>query len=75
LTNKYQVEDAQVMPMVSLKFDENWITFTLRYVVDYKKRRGTKDLIYTKLLDEIAKYDNIIMIATTTLEISNTPSK
>ena len=75
LTNKYQVENAQVAPMVSLKFDENWITFTLRYVVDYKKRRSTKDLIYTKLLDEISKYDNIVMIATSTLEISNTTNK
>ena len=71
LTNKYRVEEAQVEPMISLKFDENWITFTLRYVVDYKKRRSTKDLIYTNLLDEIAKYDNIIMIATSTLEITN----
>jgi hypothetical protein len=71
LTNKFNVEDAQVSPMVTLSFDENWITFTLRYVVDYKKRRGTKDIIYTKILDEIAKHDNIIMIATSTLEISN----
>ena len=34
LANKYKVEQAQVQPMVTLKFDENWITFTLRYVVD-----------------------------------------
>ncbi|MCB9363816.1 MAG: mechanosensitive ion channel [Flavobacteriales bacterium] len=71
LSNKYKVEDAQVKPMVTLKFDESWITFTLRYIVDYKKRRGTKDLIYTRLLDEIAKYDDIIMIASATLEVTN----
>ncbi len=71
LTNKYRVENAQVEPMVTLKFDENWITFTLRYVVDYKKRRTTKDLIFSRLLDEIAKYDSIIMIATSTLEITH----
>lgn len=75
LTNKYRVEEAQVKPMVTLQFDENWITFTLRYVVDYKKRRSTKDLIFTKLLEEIDKYDNIIMIATSTLEITNTNAK
>jgi small-conductance mechanosensitive channel len=71
LSNKYKVEDAQVKPMVTLKFDASWITFTLRYIVDFKKRRGTKDLIYTSLLDEIAKYDDIIMIASATLEITN----
>ena len=75
LTDKYKVEDAQVTPMVSLRFDENWITFTLRYVVDYKKRRTTKDIIYTKILDEILKYDNIIMIATSTLEVNSVSEK
>ncbi|MEQ9287291.1 MAG: mechanosensitive ion channel [Cyclobacteriaceae bacterium] len=71
LANKYRVENAQVQPMVTLQFDENWITFTLRYIVDYKKRRSTKDAIYTKLLNEIAKYEQIIMIATSTLEVTN----
>jgi small-conductance mechanosensitive channel len=71
LSNKYKVEEAQVQPMVTLKFDESWITFTLRYIVDYKKRRGTKDLIYTTLLDEIAKYDDIIMIASAAIEVTN----
>lgn len=28
--------------MVSMSFDENWITFTLRYVVDFKRWRRTK---------------------------------
>ncbi len=38
LANRYRVEEAMVLPMVSLKFDENWITFTLRYIVDFKKK-------------------------------------
>jgi small-conductance mechanosensitive channel len=71
LAYKYRVEEAQVQPMVTLQFDENWTSFTLRYIVDYKKRRSTKDIIYTRLLDEISKYDDIIMIATSTLEITN----
>ncbi len=71
LTDKYRVEEAQVQPLVTLQFDENWISLTLRYIVDYKKRRSTKDIIYTRLLEEISKYDDIIMIATSTLEITN----
>ena len=42
MANKYRIEDAQVEPMVTLEIHENWILFTLRYIVDYKKRRFTK---------------------------------
>lgn len=70
LTNKYRVEDARVEPMVTLKFDENWITFTLRYVVDFQKRRTTKDEIYTRLLEEFKKHSDKIQIAASSLEIS-----
>ena len=75
LTDKYRVEEAQVQPMVTLQFDENWISYTLRYIVDYKKRRSTKDPIYTRLLEEISKYDDIITIATSTLGITNVNNK
>lgn len=71
MTDKYRVEDADVKPLVTLTFDENWITFTIRYVVDYKKRRSTKDHLFTRMLEEIKKYDNIIMIATTSMEVTN----
>lgn len=70
LTNKYRVEKARVEPMVTLKFDENWITFTLRYIVDFQKRRTTKDLIFTRLLEEFKKHPEKIQIAASTLEIS-----
>jgi small-conductance mechanosensitive channel len=70
MANKYRVEEAKVRPMVTLRFDENWITFTLRYIVDYKSRGTTKDKIYTALLDEIAKHESIT-IATTTSEVTS----
>ena len=59
LTNKYRVEKARVNPMVSIRFDENWITFTLRYIVNYKNRRTIKDRVYTRLLNEINKHEAI----------------
>lgn len=70
LTNKFKVESAQVQPLISLQFDENWLTFTLRYVVDYKLRRSTKDKIYTRILDEISKHEHI-RIATSTSEVTS----
>lgn len=69
LTNKYLIEEAQVSPMVVIKFNENYITFTLRYVVDYKKRRVTKDIISSKILDNLANRTDI-KIATSTMEVT-----
>jgi hypothetical protein len=45
--------------MFIIKFNENYISFTLRYVVDYKKRRLTKDIISSKILDSLADNQNI----------------
>lgn len=71
MKDKYRIEDAQVDPLITLTFDENWITFTVRYVVDYTKRRSTKNLLFTRLLQEIKNYPDIIMIAASTLEVTN----
>lgn len=68
---KYKIENAEVMPTVALKFDEKWITFTIRYVVDYKKRRSTQDKIYTRLLEEIRKHADTIVIASASLAVTN----
>ena len=43
LTNKYLIENARVKHLVSVTFNENYVTYTLRYVVDFKNRRSTKD--------------------------------
>lgn len=71
MSDKFRVENARVNPMISLKFDENWITFTIRYVVDYRNRRSTKDQLFTAILDALAKEENIA-IGTSTLEVTST---
>jgi small-conductance mechanosensitive channel len=50
MTHRYLVEDARVDPMVTMVANDNWVEYTLRYVVDYKKRRLTKDQMVEKLL-------------------------
>jgi small-conductance mechanosensitive channel len=69
LSNKYRVEEARVQPMVNLRFDQNWITFTLRYVVDFKMRRSTKDKIYARILDAIKDHKSNISIASSAIEV------
>lgn len=70
MTESMMVEKAQVAPMVKLAFDENWITFNLRYVVDYKSRRTTKDLISRKILETVKNSAGKIAIASSSLEVT-----
>ncbi len=69
MTNKYLVEQASVEPRVTITADENWITFTLRYVVDYKNRRSSKDKLYSMILEEIAASNGKISIASASQEL------
>ena len=71
MQDKFRIEKAQVEPMVTMMFDENWMTFTIRYIVDYTKRRTTKDILFTRLLEEINKREDLLMIATTAMEVTN----
>lgn len=50
MTDKYMVEDAQLEPMVTFEIKENWAEYSLRYVVNYKQRRSTKDKIAVLIL-------------------------
>lgn len=75
MTEKLLIEKAQVEPMVTMSFDENWINFTLRFVVDYKRRRGTKDLIYTKALDMINNSNGKLEVASAAFEITAFPKQ
>jgi hypothetical protein len=50
LQSKYRLENAQTEPMVSLVANDNWVEYTLRYVVDYKRRRTTKTELFTSIL-------------------------
>lgn len=71
MQGRFMLENASVKPSVTLRFDENWITFTLRYVVDFKRRRSTKDKLYTRILEEIRYNPDIIMIASVSMEVTN----
>jgi small-conductance mechanosensitive channel len=74
MVNKYLIDDAKVDPMIFLIANDNWMEFTVRYVVDYKQRRITKDLLFTRILEEIDKTDGRVSIASTTLQIVDTPA-
>lgn len=55
MVRHYRVEDANVEPMITLQATDNWIEFTVRYVVDYRKRRWMKDHLFTRILEEVVE--------------------
>jgi small-conductance mechanosensitive channel len=73
LQKKYLLEESQTEPMVSLIANDNWVEFTLRYVVRYNKRRVTKTELFTKLLQQIEATNGEIKFASATFQIVETP--
>ncbi|EIA07214.1 mechanosensitive ion channel family protein [Flavobacterium frigoris] len=70
---KYRLEDAQTAPMISLIANDNWAEYTLRYVVDYKKRRATKTILFTKILTKIEATNGEVKMASATFQLVQAP--
>jgi len=70
MVKKYRIEDERVEPMITMTANDNWMEFTLRYVVDYKKRRSTKDKIFTRIIEDLEKTEGVVVIASTTTDIT-----
>lgn len=56
--------------MVLMAVTENWLEFTLRYVVDYRERRVVRDRLFTRVLEEVNKTAGALTIASTTMEVT-----
>ncbi len=74
MTRKYRVEKATTDPIVTLMANDNWIEFTIRYVVDFKRRRITKDHLFTTILRAVQKTDGRVQLASATFEITSLPT-
>lgn len=70
---QYRVEDASIDPMITMSFDSNWIEFTLRYVVDYRARRSTKDRLFTSILTGFEETPGKVQIASASLQFTENP--
>ncbi|CAN5378973.1 mechanosensitive ion channel [soil metagenome] len=71
---RYLLEDAITEPTVSLVATSNSIEFTVRYIVSYNKRRATKDLLFTRILDEFANTEGKVAFTTSTLQLIDMPT-
>ncbi|REJ85053.1 MAG: mechanosensitive ion channel family protein [Bacteroidetes bacterium] len=73
LVRKYMIENAQTEPMVTLIANDNWVEFTLRYVVSFKKRRMTKYMLFTKILKAVESSGGEIKFASATFHLVEAP--
>ena len=73
LQHKYRLEDAQTEPMVSLVANDNWVEFTLRYIVNYKRRRAMKTELFSKILSEIEATNGKIKFASAHIQLVESP--
>ncbi|MBX3173766.1 MAG: mechanosensitive ion channel [Gemmatimonadaceae bacterium] len=73
VVRKYRIEDARIEPMVHLRATDNWIEFTVRYIVDYRRRRATRDEIFSRILDAFDASGGRIQIASATFELVGAP--
>jgi small-conductance mechanosensitive channel len=74
MNQRYLIEKARVKPMVTLLVTDNWAEYTLRYIVDYKMRRVTKDLICESILKFVQDSNGQVMLGSTTIEITSLPN-
>lgn len=73
LVKKYLIENANVEPTLTLKLTDNWIEFNFRYVVDYKKRRMTKDKLYQEIYRQFQLNEPKVKLASTTFSLVDMP--
>ena len=73
VTKKFMIEEARLEPIVTVRLAENWIECTLRYIVDYKRRRSTRDAITCSILAAIGESGGAVRIASQTMEIVGFP--
>ncbi|MBN2392029.1 MAG: mechanosensitive ion channel [Anaerolineae bacterium] len=69
----YLIEEENVAPVVTMVANDNWMEFTVRYVVDYKKRRGFKDRLFTHILEAFEQTEGRVALASATVQIVGVP--
>jgi len=75
MRKRFRLEDAILEHQTFMKFDDNWIEFSLRYVVDMRQRRLIRDRLFTRLLEEFKKYERSIVLASQTIELVDPPEE
>jgi len=69
MVKKYLIEDASTQIMVTLVLNDNWVEFTIRYTVDFKRRRSTRNILFHRILTEVEATNGAVKFASATFHI------
>ncbi len=72
-SKKFLLPETTTDPVVTVVANDNWMEYTLRYVVDYKSRRQTRDKLYEAVLDAFGDSDGKLQIASATFHLVEAP--
>lgn len=74
LKKKYLLHETKLNSAVTIVVSDKFLEFTLRYIVDYKRRREIKDLIYNKLMQKFEEHKDQVDISTSSIvDVSSLP--
>lgn len=73
MVKKFRLEDASTTPMVTLVANDNWLEFTIRYVVACKSRRMTQDKLFFRILDAVEASQGKLAMASMTVQLVELP--
>lgn len=73
LTRRYMLKEADVEPKVTLTADENWLTYTVRYAVEHRRRGTVKDALWREVLDRVDAAGDAVRLAAASQEVTVTP--
>ncbi len=69
MVKRFILENQSIHSSVTVEITDNWVEYTLRYVVDYKKRRTIKNKLFMEILNQIKATDGAIELASTSLKV------
>ncbi|MFA7327393.1 MAG: mechanosensitive ion channel domain-containing protein [Candidatus Kapaibacterium sp.] len=73
MVRKYLIENANIEPNLMFVLNDNWVEFTLRYVVDYKKRGATKHKLFNEIYNSVMNSGGKVSFASATFELVGMP--
>lgn len=73
MVERYYIENAAIDPTIAIGLTDNWIKLNLRYITDYKLRRGTKQHLFQEIEKVISETNGKVILASTTLQLLKIP--
>ncbi|SDE34927.1 Mechanosensitive ion channel [Pricia antarctica] len=73
MVERYYIENATIAPTVAINLTDNWIALNLRYISDYKLRRGTKHQLFERIEQAVLLTEGKVTLASNTLQLLKIP--